>query len=702
MATSARVGIALLTLLAWSPAPARAADPAPSEAAAAPTLTAVAPAEFAAGATITITGTDLSEGDTIKLDGKPLTDLKVTANNVTGAVPAAAKAGKKLTLYRGKKKVAELTTFTFVPAPKLTGASPKFAAPGETVTLKGKALDRVTALTVGGTAVPIAEQTASALKFTVPEGLQTGAVAVKSIAGEAGLKKDYEIFYAPTLASVVPPAGFEGDVVAVKGAHLAGKVKFKLGAKTLKAGEQTDAEAKVTVAKGSKTAAISASARGKTATLATEFTVHPTPALTTVPKEVGAPGELKVSGKHLDAVTTWRLGQVTLTPAEGASASKVVLTVPADAPLDQPLVAVSQGREFASKKPVATVRTPIVRGLAFWSGADGKGVEGVVRGADFSEKTKFTLGGKPLKTTFVGPDRVTFALTKAPAAKEQPLTAKAGKYSGAPITVNAAAGGYRVAADQLAALLPTGLKDYDLVAAELDLEASGHLLGEVDAAAKAAPAADRVAALGLRVGQDLQRVALAQAAMCSTMVVGKGKEQAAKNGAAGEVLRASQRHAQALTEGLARLWGTLGPDSLATAGLAETDAAVAAVLAAEPKVQTACKGRFYGDAKIVTEASTTAKLDLDRVYRPAILAAFEDVLAKGKNWAAVEKDVADRLASLPAARRKAWQDVLKASKAGVEAAAAGVTGKGAKGDKHVETQGKPQGNTGKGKGGKAK
>lgn len=704
MATSARAGIALLTLLAWSPAPARAADPAPVEAAAAPTLTAVAPAEFAAGATLTITGTDLAEGDTIKLDGKPLTDLKVTANTVTATVPDTAKAGKKLTLYRGKKKLAELTTFTFVPAPKLTSASPKFAAPGETVTLKGKALDKVTALTVGGAAVPIAEQTASALKFTVPEGLQTGAVAVKSIAGEAGLKKDYEIFYAPTLASVVPPAGFEGDQVAVKGAHLAGKVKIKLGTKTLKASEQTEAEAKVTVAKGSKTAAITASARGKTATLATEFTVHPTPVLTTVPKEVGAPGELKVSGKKLDAVTTWRLGQVTLTPVEGASASKVVLTVPADAPLDQPLVAVSQGREFASKKPVATVRTPIVRGLAFWSGADGKGVEGVVRGADFSDKTKFTLGGKPLKTSFVGPDRVTFALTKAPAAKEQPLIAKAGKYSGAPITVNAAAGGYRVAADQLAALLPTGLKDYDLVAAELDLEVSGHLLGEAEAAAKAAPAPapDRVAALGLRVAQDLQRVALAQAAMCATMVVGKGKEQAAKNGAAGEVLRAGQRHAQALTETLAHLWGTLGPDSLATAGLAETDAAVAAVVAAEPKVQAACKGRFYGDAKIVTEASTTAKLDLDRVYRPAILAAFEDVLAKGKNWAAVEKEVADRLASLPAARRKTWQDVLKASKAGVESAAAGVTGKGAKGDKHVETQGKPQGNTGKGKGGKAK
>ena len=175
---------------------------------------------------------------------------------------------------------------------------------------------------------------------------------------------------------------------------------------------------------------LTATARGKKASLAADFTVHPTPLLTTVPKEVGAPGELKVSGKHLDAVTTWRLGQVTLTPVAAATASKVTLTIPADAPVDQPLIAVTQGREFASKKPVATVKTPIVRGLAYWTGPEGKGVEGVIRGADFSDKTKFTLAGKPLKTSFVAADRVGFTLAKAPAAGAHKLSAKAGKYAG--------------------------------------------------------------------------------------------------------------------------------------------------------------------------------------------------------------------------------------------------------------------------------
>jgi len=707
--TAARFGsAALLTLLAVAPAllalspgSARAADPAPANAGdVAASVTAVAPEQFAAGTKITISGAGFVEGDTVKLDGKLLTDLEVGAASISGVVPVKAIAGKKLIVYRGSKKLGELTGFKFVAAPKLSSVSPKFAAPGETVTLKGKALDAVTALSVGGVAVPVAEQTATALKFVVPEALQSGAVKVQSLGGEAGLKADYEVFRAPILASAEPPAAFEGDSVTVKGQHLAGKVKFKLGAKALKTSEQAATEAKLTIAKGSKTGPLVATARGKTGSLAADFTVHRTPLLTTVPKEVGAPGELKVSGKNLDAVTTWRLGQVTLSPAQAASAGKVVLVIPADAPSDQPLIAVTQGREFASKKSVATVKTPIVRGLAFWPA--GKGVEGVVRGADFSSKTTFTLAGKPLKTTFVADDRVEFALAKAPAAATLALKAKAGKYSGAPLDIDAAAGGYRVPADQLAGLLPTGLKDYDLVAAQLDLEASTHLLTAAEAAAQQDPDSEQVAALGLRLAQDLQRVTLAQAAVCSTMTAGKGKDQAAANAAAGELLRQSKSHAQALGGGLQKLWATLAHDAVATAGLPAVDAAIATLIAAGPKVQAACKNKFYGDTKLVTEASTTVTLDVPRLYNPAVLAAFTDVLAQGKSWAAVEKSVGERLAALPAARKKALQDVLKASKSAVESAAAGnVTGKGSTGSKHVETQGKPAGNTGKGKGGKA-
>lgn len=676
----------------------RAGDPAAD--AAAPTVTAVAPAEFGAGATITVTGAGFVEGDELLLDAVVLAGVKVSATSISATVPAKAKAGKKLHVRRAKKKLASSDAFTFVGAPKLTSASPKFAAPGETVTFKGSKLAKVTELTLGGKKLAIGEQTDKSIQATVPDGFVTGPVVVKSVGGEGGLKKDYEVFYAPTLAKAEPAAAFEGDAVTIKGDHLAGKVTFKLGSKSLKVpvDAQTDASVATVVPTGAKTGKIKATARGKSAELAADFTVYPTPKLTTVPKEVGAPGELKVSGKNLDAVTTWKLGELELTPADGATGGKVVLVVPPEAATDLPLVAVTQGREFASKKPVGIIKLPVVHGLAYWPGAKAKTVDGVIRGEDFSDKTKFTLGGKALKTTFVSTDRVEFAAIKPPAAVAA-LKAKAGKFTGAPVDVDGAAGGYRVGPDALASAQPGGLQDYDVFAAQLDLEASDHLLTEATAALQASPDAATVAGLGLRIGHDLQRVALAQAAVCGGMKAGKGKTEVAANVAAGEVLRTSQKHAVALAGGLEKLWATLTPDGLATAGLTDVDAAVASAAANQAKVQSACKGKFHGSGQLVTDASVTVKLELDKLYRPAIVAAFGDVLAKGKSWAAVEKDVNERLTVIADSRRKVWQDALKASKGAVEAAPKGAaTGKGATGDKHVEPKAKPK-STGKGKGG---
>lgn len=709
MSSGANVGraataLAMLVALA-APLPAAAVDGPAGASEAAAAVSKVEPAEFGAGATITITGSGFEAGDIVMLDSVKLEDVTVTPTKVTATVPARAKTGKKLIVKRGSKKLAELPAPGFVPAPKLTTVTPKFAAPGETVTLKGKNLARVTA-TLGGEPLTLTAQGETALSFVAAEGMQTGTLAVQGVGGEAALKKDYEIFYAPTLTKLEPAAAFEGDSVVVSGAHLGEGVKFKLTKKPLKASAQSDASATLTVAKGSKSGPLRAEARKKGAEL--PFTVHPTPLLTTVPKEVGAPGTLKVSGKNLDAVTTWRLGQVSLTPAEGASKSKVTLTLPADAPTDQTLVAVTQGREFPSKKPVAVLRVPVAEALAYWPDADGKGVTGEIRGRDFASVTKFKLAGKSLKTTFVDAERVTFALPVAPKPKAQELAAKSGKYTGPTLAVDGAAGGYRFAPAEFDAQLASKGQDYPLAAVLLDLEVSANQPGRGTEALKAAGKAATgpegqadAAALGERIALDLRRFTIAQVGLCSQMAPGKEKDKAAANAALGEALRAAQKQQQALAGQLRDLWSGLpaaATEAGAASGLSAVDAQVAAALSARAQVDAACKGKYHGRDKLVSEAAQTARVDLDALYRGAVTAAFTEVLAKGKSWGAVEPDVNARLAALPAARRSYWQTALKASKSAVEGSAAGVTGKGARGDKHVEKQGKPTAPTGKGKG----
>lgn len=691
---------AAIVAVALTAASERAIAGAPAaEASAATSLSAVEPAAFGAGATITIAGAGFEEGDTVALDGVALEDVKVSPTQITAVVPAKAKTGKSLALRRGAKTLAKLAVAPqFVAAPKLSAAAPKFAAPGESVVLKGKNLDRVTSLTLAGEAVKIEEQGATSIRFTAPAG-KTGPLVVRGIGGEAALTKDYEIFYAPTLAAAEPAAAFEGDQVALTGEHLVG-AKFKLGTKALKAEKQEDASASVTIAKGAKSGPLRAEARKKGAEVA--FTVHPTPSLTTVPKEVGAPGVLKVSGKNLDAVETWRLGQVALTPEAPASKTKVALQVPAEAVSDQPLVAVSQGREFASKKPVTVLKAPLAEALAYWPAATG--VEGEVRGRDFAGATKFTLGGKALKTTFVDANRVTFALAAAPKAASLELTAKTGKFAGPPLPVDGEAGGYAGGPGKLDAILAAGGDGYAPASIALDLEVSQRQPGRsrdglcgLGAQASDADGQARVAEVGRAIALDLRRFSVAQVALCKGMVAGKTRESGDANAAAGQQLRATQRQVAALAGQLGDLWAQLPVQATAAgaaSGLAQVDAEVAAAIAARAKVDAACKGKFLIDGKITSEAAQVAKVDVEKSYQEAMRLAFAAPLALGKSWAAVEADVTARLGGLSAARRKAWIDVLKASKGAVEGKAGTTTGKGARGDKNVEPQGKP---TGKGK-----
>lgn len=667
------------------------------------TIDAVEPAEFGAGASITVRGAGFVAGDELRLDGKALERVEVAGDRITGFVPEKASKGKKLTVHRGGKAIATATTFAFVPAPKVSSAKPAFAAPGEVVTLKGKGLDKVSALALGGAELKIDAQDAQSLTFTVPPGAQTGELTVRGVGGQGGLKKPYEIFYAPVLAGVTPSAAFEGDQVLLEGEHLVGegkgKVTYRLGSKSLKVAETGAKGVTVTIAKGAKSGPMSAEARKKRSTLAAEFKVQPTPALTKVPANVGAPGTLAVGGKNLDVVTTWRIGQVVLTPEPGGSATKVSLLVPADASGSAPLEAEAFGRPFASKKAVTVVRAPVVLALSFAPAK--KGVEGVIRGEHLTAETKVKIGGKAAKIAYVDPTRLTFALAAAPSGEQQ-VMATTGKIAGLPLTFDGDAEGYRHSFTRLDALLGAPPADYPAVAVETDVEQSRATLPESaqELQALAAQAADPKARAGiddrgLRIAYDLKRMLIAERALCEAMA--PGKANAAANAVAGEALRAASKRSSELVGALGSLWQGLPADVVLTSGdgglvLEQVDQNVAAALAAEAAVAKACAGKFHGD-KVASDAAQTASAGLDKLYDRALLAAFGSALTRGKSWAEVEKPISARLAAFAPARAAAVKKVLQASKKGVEAGEGKrPTGKGARGDKNVEPKGKPQSN----------
>jgi hypothetical protein len=665
-----------------------------------PAITAVEPGELAAGATVVVRGSGFAAGDELRLDSVTLEEVKVSAggDQISGTIPAKATKGKTLTVRRGGKAVASSGGFVFVPAPKLSAQKPAVAAPGETVTLSGKALDRVTAVTLGAATAKIEGQSASKLSFVVPEGATTGIVAVSSLGGQAALKKPLEVFYAPTLSGVAPTAVFEGEEVVASGEHLAGsgagKVSFKIGSKALKVVSAEAGSARLVAVKGAKSGALVAEARKRKATLEPGLTIHKAPVISSVPGSVGAPGSLTVSGKELADVGSWRLGSATLTPdpSAKASASKVTLLVPAEASGSATLVATAHGREFASKKEVTVVRAPTLTAIAVRPAKSGS--EGVAIGEHLTAKTTLKVGGKAAKVRSVEGERMTFTLAGAPPKGVAAAVAKTGSFSGAPLEFDGDAAGYRFAASRLAGLLSAPPSDYSLAAVRLDLEQSEALLGGVnEARALAGSSAGEIQGRGLRLAEDLGRMLVAEQALCASMA--KGKAKAGENTALGEALRATHRRASELVGAIEALWTGLPAEALLSEELRvdEVDAAVVAALAATPRAKTACAGKFHGSS-VVSEASKTIQGDLNPRYEAAMLGAFKNVMDQGKTYADVKKAVDARLTRFSPARASAWRKTLEASKTLVnaDAGAKKPTGKGASGDKRVEPKGKPAGN----------
>jgi hypothetical protein len=196
-------------------------------------IDAVVPETFGAGAILSITGAGLREGDRFRLGQSALEVVELQASAAKLRVPAAAKRGGALTVQRGPRTVASFSALDFIAAPVLLAALPRSASPGQRVSVRGKNLDAVTQLRVGETAIELAAKTGASLSFVVPDGLQSGALAVRSPGGEASLRQPLEIYYPPVVTKVKPARFGAGATLRVEGAGLSEQLAIKLGATTI-------------------------------------------------------------------------------------------------------------------------------------------------------------------------------------------------------------------------------------------------------------------------------------------------------------------------------------------------------------------------------------------------------------------------------------------------------------------------------------
>ncbi len=152
---------------------------------AAPTITSFTPTSAGQGNLVTITGTNLISTTGVSFGGTAATSFTVNSNtSITAIVAGSASGSVSVTTAGG---TATLPSFTFIPAPTITGFSPTSAASGSTITITGTDFNGATLVTFGeAPAASFAVNSTTSITAIVGAG-NSGGIGVATLGGLGSL-----------------------------------------------------------------------------------------------------------------------------------------------------------------------------------------------------------------------------------------------------------------------------------------------------------------------------------------------------------------------------------------------------------------------------------------------------------------------------------------------------------------------------------
>ncbi len=191
----------------------------------APTLTSISPSAgpAAGGATVTITGTNLTGATSVTVGGTAAVGVVVnSATSLTVTTPAHAAGSVDVVVTTVGGTATLVDAYTYVAAPTLTNVLLKGARPtGGTVTyLVGTNFTGDTSVTIGGAAATVEAQTSTSLTVRVPAAAAGVVdVSVSTAGGTATLADSFFYVNSPTITSISPSVGPAqvGTIVTITG-----------------------------------------------------------------------------------------------------------------------------------------------------------------------------------------------------------------------------------------------------------------------------------------------------------------------------------------------------------------------------------------------------------------------------------------------------------------------------------------------------
>jgi hypothetical protein len=299
-----------------------------------PTITSFAPSSGAVGASVAITGTNLS-GATVRFaggvaGGVVASILSNTATQVVVNVPTGAVSGA-MTVTTPFGTAVSAMPFTVLAPPTITSFTPSSGLVGTVVTISGTNFSGISSVQFGGVAATrITPLSSREIQVTAPAGASTGAITVTSPSGTATSATPFTVLVPPVITSFSPASGVAGTSVTINGTNLSGASSVLFGGVAGTIVSNTATQIVATVPIGAVTGAISVRTAAGTATSSAIFTVvAPAPSITEFTPTSGAVGtEVTINGANFVGVTAVRFGTVNVVSPTIVSASRITARVP--------------------------------------------------------------------------------------------------------------------------------------------------------------------------------------------------------------------------------------------------------------------------------------------------------------------------------------------------------------------------------------
>ncbi|SEN28224.1 IPT/TIG domain-containing protein [Chitinophaga rupis] len=191
-----------------------------------PYISSFDPAEAVEGTTVTISGTNFSGVTAVSFGGVPAASFTVVnATTITAIVGKGAPGEIVVTNAYG---TAKIDGFIFHGPPVISSFTPLSAKTGDTITITGKFLTDVTAVTLGGTpAASFTINSHTSISAVVGAG-SSGSVSVASPYGPASLP-GFTYYPPPAITSFTPSGGDKGTVITITGTNFTGVSKVLVG-----------------------------------------------------------------------------------------------------------------------------------------------------------------------------------------------------------------------------------------------------------------------------------------------------------------------------------------------------------------------------------------------------------------------------------------------------------------------------------------